>query len=49
MAKPEDLFGTWTMLSWQKQTVGTGQTIDATVLIRLATSLTARMAGCMQS
>jgi hypothetical protein len=29
MAKPEDLLGTWTMLSWQKQTVATGQTADA--------------------
>ena len=29
MAKPEDLLGTWTMLSWRQQTVATGQIVDA--------------------
>src|SRR5262245_14101626 len=29
MGEPKDLLGTWTMLSWKKEAVATGETIDA--------------------
>ena len=29
MADLKDLLGTWTMLSWKKETVATGETVDA--------------------
>src|SRR5215471_2721904 len=29
MGEPKDLLGTWTMLSWKKETLATGETVDA--------------------
>ena len=29
MAHLKDLLGTWTMLSWKKETIATGETVDA--------------------
>src|SRR5215468_4072989 len=29
MGEPKNLLGTWTMLSWKKEAVATGETVDA--------------------
>ena len=45
MADLKDLLGTWTMLSWKKETVATGETVDGLGPDPVA----ARMEGCTPS